>query len=78
MAVNRESSKANAEALQAGPTRSVNRLNKVEEQQRRGGNIDARIDHLEAELEYVKKLLQGGKRSSRHKAEEQHRGPGCQ
>ena len=33
MAVNRESPKANTEALQAGPTRSINRLNTVEEQQ---------------------------------------------
>ena len=32
-AVNRESSKANAEALQARPTRNVNRLVQVEEQQ---------------------------------------------
>ena len=32
-AVNRESPKANTEALQAGPTRSINRLNTVEEQQ---------------------------------------------
>ena len=68
-AVNRESSKANAEALQAGPTRNVNRLNKVEEQQHRGGNIDARIGHLQAELEYVMKLLKGGKHSGRHKGE---------
>ena len=40
-AVNSESSKANAEALQAGPTRNVNRLIKVEEQQRWGGYIEA-------------------------------------
>ena len=70
-AVNRESSKANAEALQAGPTRSVNRLNKVEEQQRRGSDIDARIGHLQAELEYMMKLLMGGKHSGRHKKEEE-------
>ena len=50
-AVNRESFKANAEALQVGPTRNVNRLIKVEEQWRWGGDINARIGHLQAELE---------------------------
>ena len=58
-AVNRESFKANAEALQAMPTGNVNRLIKVEEPQRWGSNIDARIGHLQAELEDVKKMLKG-------------------
>ena len=43
----------------------------MEEQQRRGGDIDARIKHLQDELEYELKLLKGGKHSGRHKAEDE-------
>ena len=77
-AVNRESSKANAEALQAGTTRNVNRLVQVEEQLHLGGDINARIGQLQAELEDVKKMLKGGKHSGRHKEEEeQEQCPRC-
>ena len=77
-AVNRESFKANAEALQAGPTGNVNRLIKVEEPERWGSNIDSKIGHLQAELEDVKKMLKGGKHSGRHKEEEeQDQWPRC-
>ena len=69
-AVNRESSKANAEALQARPTRHINRLDKVEGQYQ-GGGIDARINHLQAELEDMMKLRQVGKYSGRHRGEEE-------
>ena len=58
------------EALQARPTRHVNRLDEVEGQHR-GGIIDARINHLQAELEDVMKLRQVGQYSSRHKGEEE-------
>ena len=68
-AVNRESSKANAEALQSRPTRHGNRLDDVEGQQ--GVGIDARINHLQAELEDVLKLRQVGNYSGRHKGEEE-------
>ena len=69
-AVNRESSKANAEALKARPTRNVNRLDEVEGKYK-GGSIDARINHLQAELEDVMKLRQVGKYSGRHRGEEE-------
>ena len=46
-------------------------MNKVEEQQHRGGDINARIGYLQAELEYVMKMLKGGKHSGRHKEEEE-------
>ena len=48
----------------------------MEEQQHKGGNIKARIEHLQAQLEYVVKILKGGK----HKAQgggEQERCPRC-
>ena len=56
-AVNRESSKANAEALRNRPTRSVNRLDE-EEVQYKGGSLEARMNHLMEEMEEVRKLRQ--------------------
>ena len=50
-AVNRESSKANAEALRNRPT----------------GSLEARMNHLMEEMEEVRKLRQIGKYRSRHK-----------
>ena len=58
-AVNRESSRANAEALRNRPTGNVNQMDEVEEQQHRGGDIGARIGRLQVELEDVKKMLKG-------------------
>ena len=49
----------------------------MEEQQHRGDDIDARIGHLQAELEDVKKMLKRGKHSDRHKEEEQEQCPRC-
>ena len=57
VAVNRDSSKVNAEALRNRPTGSVNRLDE-EEVQYKGGNIEARMNHLMVELEEVRKLRQ--------------------
>ena len=65
-AVNRESSKANAEALRNRPTGSVNRLDE-EEVQYTGGSLEARMNHLMEEMEEVRKLRQIGKYRSRHK-----------
>ena len=66
-AVNRESSRANAEALRNRPTGNVNRLDKVEGHYQ-GGSINTRINHLQAELEDMTKLRQVGKYNSRHKS----------
>ena len=51
-AVNRESSKANAEALRNRPTGNVNRLDE-EEVQYRGGSLEARMNDLIEEMEEV-------------------------
>ena len=57
--VNRESSKANVEAMQARPTNAVQRVSYV------GGDLDAKINHLQAELEDVMRVRQSGKYSTR-------------
>ena len=63
--------------MRSRPTGSVNRL-EVGEAQYRGGNLEARVNHLQAELEEVMKLKQVGKYSSRHKGEgEKDQCPGC-
>ena len=49
-AVNRESSRANAEAIRNRPTGKVNWL-EGEEVQYRGGSLEARMNHLQAEIE---------------------------
>ena len=70
-AVNRESSKANTEAIRARPAQNVNRVEDREEEHQ-GGILEARINHLQAELEEleVRKIRQSGKYSSRYKGEE--------
>ena len=65
---NRESSRANAEALRNRPTGNVNRLDKVEGQYK-GSSLEARMNHLQEEMEEVMKLRQIGKYSGRHKGE---------
>ena len=50
MAVNRENSKTNAEAMRSRPIGNVHRL-EMEETQYRGGNLEARENHLKEELE---------------------------
>ena len=67
-AVNRESSRANAEALRNRPTGNVNRLDEVKGQYK-GGSLEARMNHLQVEMEEVMKLRQVGKYSGRHKGE---------
>ena len=61
-AVNRETSKANVEAMQARPHSNVH---KVEERLYQGGDMDARINYLQAELEDVMKIRQSGIYSGR-------------
>ena len=76
-AVNRESSKANAEAIRNRPTGNVNRL-EDKEVQYKGGSLEARMNHLMEEMEEVRKLKQIGKYSSRHKGEgEKEQCPRC-
>ena len=73
-AVNRESSRANAEALRNRPT---NWLEEVEGQYK-GGSLEARMNHLQVEMEEVIKLRQVGKYSGRHKGEgEKEQCPRC-
>ena len=76
-AVNRESSRANAEAIRNRPTGNVNWL-EDEEVQYRGGSLEARMNHLQVEMEEVMKLKQIGKYSGRHKGEgEKEQCPKC-
>ena len=67
MAINRESSRANTEALQAEPTLTVHRVDDSDKHQ--GGNLDAMINHQQPRLEelQVRKLRQSGKYSGRWK-----------
>ena len=83
-AVNRESSKANAEGLRAR-TDTVNRVEEGKERHK-GGKREARINHLQAELKEldpeleVRKVRQSGKYSSRHKkgeTEDEEECPKC-
>ena len=67
--VNRESSRANVEAMQARPTATVSCLEdqfSVTE-----ADLDSRIRHLEAELQEVWRIRKHGKYSGRFKAEGQ-------
>ena len=79
MAINRESLRANAEALRTRPTLAVHRVDNSEELQ--DGNLDAMINHQQARLEelQVRKLRQSGKYSGRWKGEEEtkERCPRC-
>ena len=43
----------------------------MEETQYRGGNLEARENHLREELEEVRKLKQVGRYSGRHRVEEE-------
>ena len=70
MAVNREKSRTNAKAMRSRPNGNVNRL-EMEETQYRGGNLEARENHLREELEEVRKLKQVGRYSGRHRVEEE-------
>ena len=83
-AINRESSKANAEGLRP----RTDNINRVEEgkERHKGGKREARINHLQAELEEldpeleVRKVRQSGKYSSRHKkgdTEDEEECPKC-
>ena len=51
--MNRETSKANMEEMQARPHNTIHR---VEEKLYQGGDLDARINYLQAELEDVMKI----------------------
>ena len=63
--------------MRSRPTGNVNRL-EVEEAQYKGGNLEARMNHLQVELEEVRKLKQVGKYSGRHKGEgEKDQRPRC-
>ena len=64
--LSRETSKANAEAIQSKANTNVNRL---EETARSG--LDDRLAQLELGLEEVKRIRKHGKCSSRYKKEEQ-------
>ena len=79
MAINRESSRANKEALRAKPTLAVHRVDDGDKLQ--DGNLDAMINHQQARLEelHVRKLRQSGKYSGRWKGEEEpkERCPRC-
>ena len=76
-AVNRESSRANAEALRNRPSGNVNWLDEVEGQYK-GNSIEARMNHLLEEMEEVRKLRKICKYSSRHKGEgEKEQCPRC-
>ena len=75
-AVNRESSRANAEGLRARPSHTVNKVDEREEERYQGGTLDAKINHLTAELEQleVRKLRQSGKYSGRYRGEASSKG----
>ena len=73
--VNRESSKANVEAMQARPHTNVHR---VEDKLYQGGDMDARINYLQAELEDVMKIRKSGKYSGRtSSSQEETKGDKC-
>ena len=60
--LNRETSKANMEEMQARPHNTIHR---VEEKLYQGGDLDARINYLQAELEDVMKIRKSGRYSGR-------------
>ena len=72
---NRESIKANVEAMQARPHTNVHR---VEDKLYQGGDMDARINYLHAELEDVMKIRKSRKYSGRTSSfQEETRGDKC-
>ena len=79
MAINREGSRANAEALRAKSALTVQRVEG--EDMFQGGYLDAMINHQQARLEelHVRKLRQSGKYSGRWRGEEEskERCPRC-
>jgi hypothetical protein len=63
--------------MRSRPTGNIHRL-EMEEAQYRGGNLEARKNHLREELEEVRKLKQVGRYSGRHKGEgEKDQCPRC-
>ena len=66
-AANRENSKANVEAMQPRGVHHVNRLEEGEEPLG-GGELDARLNFLQAELEDVMRIRKNGKYSGRYKS----------
>ena len=73
--VNRETSKANVEAIQARPHNTVHR---VEKKLYQGGDLDARINYLQAELEDVMKIRKSGRYSGRtSSSQEEIKGDKC-
>ena len=55
-AVQRESSKNNAEALRARGSQGVSRMEETMERELKGGDLEAKINKMESELVEVKKL----------------------
>ena len=81
-ATNRESSKINADAIRCRPTSNINRLEEEEEGEYRGGTREARINHLQQEMEekqeLIWKLKKIGKYSGRNKGDNgKERSPKC-
>ena len=64
--INRESSKENVEAMQQKTSASTNRI-ASEEAEMQGGDLEARVNHLQAELADVMKLRSSGKYSTKFK-----------
>ena len=62
--VNRESSRANVEAMQARPTSTISRLDDTDTH---ADNLDAKIRYLQEELDAVRRIRKHGKYSSRYK-----------
>lgn len=60
--INRESSRANVEAMKAKPTPSVNKLEDTD--------MDHKLDQIRSDLENVMRVRQSGKYSGRYKAPE--------
>ena len=74
--INRESSRANVEAMQAKHTTPVSRV--VYEQELSDGELEARIDHLQAELSNVMQIKKAGRYSTRYSGEKRKEtGPRC-
>ena len=70
--INRETSRSNAEAMQARPTTQVSRIAKHTPEFE---DVEARIQHLQSELEEVKMIRKHGKYSTRHTPNENRRQP---
>jgi hypothetical protein len=73
-ATNRESSKINADVIRYRPTNNINRLEEEEEGEYRGGTREARLNHLQQEVEekqeQIWKLKKMGKYSGRNKGDD--------